>query len=128
MKFSGSMIRIAVGKLRSRYLLHFINLHRLSFSHALAATFCLILEVCDATNLFLCLSQRPGGRIRYPRHGRFWEKTVDNGNKLFAVCTPTAAEQDGADLSPVWSFRLVVVPRCQAIHSTRVVCLSFAPV
>ena len=45
LKFSGWMIRIAVGKLRSRYLLHFINLHRLSFSHALAATFCLILEV-----------------------------------------------------------------------------------
>ena len=60
--------------------------------------------------------------------GWFWEKTVDNGNKLFAVCTPTAAEQDGADLSPVWSFRLVVVPRCQAIHSTGAFYLSFAPV
>ncbi len=34
--------------------------------------------------------------------GWFWEKT-DNGNKLFAVCTPAVAEQDGADLSPVWS-------------------------
>ena len=35
--------------------------------------------------------------------GWFWEKTVDNGNKLLAVCTPAVAEQDGADLSPVWS-------------------------
>lgn len=35
--------------------------------------------------------------------GWFWEKTVDNPNKLLAVCTPAVAEQDGADLSPVWS-------------------------
>ena len=34
--------------------------------------------------------------------GWFREKTVDNGNKLFAVCTPAVAEQGGADLSPVW--------------------------
>jgi hypothetical protein len=27
--------------------------------------------------------------------GWFWEKTGDNGNKLFAVCTPAVAEQDG---------------------------------
>lgn len=35
--------------------------------------------------------------------GWFWEKTVDNGNKLLAVCTPAVAEQNGADLSPVRS-------------------------
>ena len=35
--------------------------------------------------------------------GWSWEETVDNGNKLLAVCTPAVAEQDGADLSPAWS-------------------------
>ena len=79
----------------SGLLMSLSELHRLSFSHALAATFCLILGVCEATNLFPCLNQRPGGRFAIPVtadvSGWFWEKTVDNGNKLFAVCTPAAA-------------------------------------
>ncbi len=56
------------------------------------------------------------------------EKTVDNGNKL-AVCTPAVAEQDGADLSPVWSsFASLLYHDARRSTHTRVVCLSSAPV